>query len=106
MAEEDTPVSAPDAAVPSESEPVSAAAGDGGTDGGTDVAIDQAAIDELLKQANFDDPATATATMDPAADASDFKLPDFNQVMQEAQVSSIDLLRDADLHVMSRRGRS
>src|SRR5947209_20609689 len=50
---------------------------------------DQAAIDELLKQANFDDPASATATLDPGADASDFRLPDFNQVMQDAQVSII-----------------
>ena len=67
--------------------------------------IDQAALDALLKQANFEDP-TATATLDPAADAADFKLPDFQQVMQDAQVSSIDLLRDVDLNVKIELGRS
>ena len=67
---------------------------------------DQAAIDELLKQANFDDPSAATATLDPAAGAEDFKLPDFQQVMQDAQVSSIDLLRDVDLNVKIELGRS
>src|SRR4051812_21013773 len=67
---------------------------------------DQAAIDELLKQANFDDPSAATATLDPAAGAEDFRLPDFQQVMQDAQVSSIDLLRDVDLNVKIELGRS
>jgi flagellar motor switch protein FliN/FliY len=67
--------------------------------------IDQAALDALLQQATFEDPA-ATATLDPAADASDFKLPDFQQVMQDAQVSSIDLLRDVDLNVKIELGRS
>ena len=108
MAEEDPspPVSAPDAnsgdanIPPAGSEPLSQTMTDG-----SEVA-DQAAIDELLKQANFDDPATATATADPGADASDFRLPDFNQVMQDAQVSSIDLLRDVDLNVKIELGRS
>lgn len=66
---------------------------------------DQSAIDELLKQANFEDPATVAGS--PAApDAQEFKLPDFQQVMQEAQVSSIDLLRDVDLNVKIELGRS
>jgi len=69
-------------------------------------ATDQAAIDELLRSANFDDPSAATATLDPAAGAEDFKLPDFQQVMQDAQVSSIDLLRDVDLNVKIELGRS
>ncbi len=67
--------------------------------------IDQTAIDDLLKQASFDDAATA-AGIDPAADASDFKMPDFQQVMHDAQASSIDLLRDVDLNVKIELGRS
>jgi flagellar motor switch protein FliN/FliY len=67
--------------------------------------LDQAALDELLKQANFEDPI-ATATLDPAADAADFKLPDFQRVLQDAQVSSIDLLRDVNLNVKIELGRS
>src|SRR5438477_8600260 len=49
---------------------------------------DASAIEELLKSASFDDPAAAA---DPAQDAADFKLPDLQQVMQDAPVSSIDL---------------
>src|SRR4029450_4898080 len=41
-----------------------------------------------------------------AADAEDFRLPNFQQVMQDAQVSSIDLLRDVDLNVKIELGRS
>ena len=65
--------------------------------------LDQTAIDELLKAASFDDPSTAA---DAARDAADFKLPDLEQVMQDAQVSSIDLLRDVDLNVKIELGRS
>src|SRR5436305_1329458 len=51
---------------------------------------DQLAIDELLKQANFEDPSVATASEEPPApDTSNFELPNFQQVMQDAQVSSI-----------------
>jgi flagellar motor switch protein FliN len=101
-----------------QSPPSSAAPGEGGAppssddplgqalDGALPSQADQAAIDELLKSANFDDPAAATATLDPAAGAEDFKLPDFQQVMQDAQVSSIDLLRDVDLNVKIELGRS
>src|SRR5438874_9856560 len=86
-------------------------------DGG--MGIDQASIDELLKQANFEDPgvgavgfgpAAAVAAPDadsgPAVDAASFDLPNFQQVMQDAQVSSIDLLRDVDLNVKIELGRS
>jgi len=66
--------------------------------------IDQTAIDELLKAANFDD--LSIGNIDPGQDAADFKLPDFHQVMQDAQVSSIDLLRDVDLNVKIELGRS
>jgi flagellar motor switch protein FliN len=57
----------------------------------------------LLKQANFDDPGAMGMA---APDASDFKLPDFQQVMQDAQVSSIDLLRDVELNVKIELGRA
>ncbi len=65
---------------------------------------DQAAIDELLKQASFDDPSALAGA--PAADAEQFPLPEFQQVMQDAQVSSIDLLRDVELNVKIELGRS
>jgi flagellar motor switch protein FliN len=89
-----------------------------------DSLIDQASIDELLKQASFEDPAAfmeaagvpagaATPAVPPGAevtasmpDAAGFKLPNFQQVMQDAQVSSIDLLRDVELNVKIELGRS
>ena len=117
-----------------------------------DSLMDQASIDELLRQASFEDPAAleaaalaaaaepaglasippsvvpaaspfaasapvsapvsapAPAGAAPAAamlpDAADFKLPNFQQVMQDAQVSSIDLLRDVELNVKIELGRS
>lgn len=40
------------------------------------------------------------------SDAADFKLPNFQQVMQDAQASSIDLLRDVELNVKIELGRS
>jgi flagellar motor switch protein FliN/FliY len=66
---------------------------------------EQAAIDELLKQASFDD-GSALAGGAPAGDAEQFPLPNFQQVMQDAQVSSIDLLRDVELNVKIELGRS
>ena len=68
-------------------------------------AADQAAIDELLKQANFEDPA-AVAEIPPAPEAAPFDLPSFQQVIADAQVSSIDLLRDVELNVKIELGRS
>src|SRR4051812_13633478 len=104
-----------DAPVPTPADmtsPAGAPAGDAG--------VDQAAIDELLKQAAFDDPSALT---DPApaeepesADADtavatapvgdDFPLPNFSQVVQDAQVSNIDLLKDVELNVKIELGRS
>jgi flagellar motor switch protein FliN/FliY len=78
------------------------AAPSGAAEGG---AADQAAVDELLKQASFEDPAAAAATV-AAADAEPFNLPQFQQVMQDAQVSSIDLLRDVELDVKIELGRN
>ncbi len=71
---------------------------------------DQAAIDELLRQANFEDPTelggdTKAAAPAPAG-ADPFDLPAFSQVMADAQVSSIDLLRDVELNVKIELGRS
>src|SRR5258708_2742314 len=70
--------------------------------------MDAAAIEELLKEASFDDGAATAAAAGPelADAAADFRLPDFQQVMQDAQVSSIDLLRDVDLNVKIELGRS
>src|SRR5579862_5631247 len=64
-----------------------------------------ASIEELLKQANFED-ASAVATENPAGDAEPYTLPSFQQVMADAQVSSIDLLRDVELNVKIELGRS
>ena len=80
-----------------------------------DLLNDQAAIDEILKQATFEDPAAVTGAgaaggtqADAMAlpDASALDLPSFQQVMRDAQVSSIDLLRDVDLNVKIELGRS
>jgi flagellar motor switch protein FliN/FliY len=104
-----------------------------------DMLMDQASIDELLRQASFEDPAALEAAALAAAgqpsnpasaasqaapaspfdaassgaaepvllpDTADFKLPNFQQVMRDAQVSSIDLLRDVELNVKIELGRS
>ena len=102
--------------------PVDAAALDAPSAPGVDAAaaesaIDQATIDELLKQASFEDPTTSGGTVEPdlaGAAASGgalptgeaFELPNFNQVMADAQISSIDLLRDVELNVKIELGRS
>src|SRR5436305_4450041 len=79
-------------------------------------ALDQSSIDELLKQASFEAPgetppvAAAAAPVGAAVmappDAADFKLPAFQQAIADAQVSSIDLLRDVDLNVKIELGRA
>src|SRR6476661_4453257 len=79
-------------------------------------ALDQSSIEELLKQASFEAPAepppiasgtapVGAAVMSPP-DAADFKLPAFQQAIADAQVSSIDLLRDVDLNVKIELGRA
>lgn len=79
----------------------------------TTEAPDQAAIDELLKQASFEDAATTlpagaagAASAAAPSDSAPFDLPNFQQVMQDAQVSSIELLRDVELNVKIELGRS
>jgi flagellar motor switch protein FliN/FliY len=74
--------------------------------------LDQFSIEELLKQANFEDASSTSGT--PAAGevpnaapgAEGFKFPAFQQALQDAQVSSIDLLRDVELNVKIELGRS
>lgn len=78
--------------------------------------VDQSAIDELLKQANFEDPIglpddgagplPGAATDVAASPGQAFPMPNFQQVMADAQVSSIDLLRDVELNVKIELGRS
>jgi flagellar motor switch protein FliN/FliY len=67
--------------------------------------LDQVSIEELLRQASFEDP-NSLGVSSAAPDATDFKLPNFQQVIQDAQVSSIDLLRDVDLNVKIELGRA
>jgi flagellar motor switch protein FliN len=62
-------------------------------------------IEQLLAAANFED-GSAVASEMPGSDAEAFKLPSFQQVMADAQVSSIDLLRDVELNVKIELGRS
>lgn len=71
----------------------------------TTVDDDQAAIDQLLQQANFEDPSSVT-TLPPAPEAAPFELANFQQAIADAQVSSIDLLRDVELNVKIELGRS
>jgi len=64
-------------------------------------AADAAGLEELLKQASFEDPSANAVP-----DAEKFPLPAFQQVMQDAQISSIDLLRDVELTVKIELGRN
>lgn len=84
--------------------------------------LDNFSIEDLLSQASFEDPATFNAAAaavagagGPSTDsaggpagigASEFPLPSFQQAMQDAQASSIDLLRDVELNVKIELGRS
>jgi flagellar motor switch protein FliN/FliY len=117
MAEDQPPISAessatnsasagPDAAVAvAPPEATSSAAGAGSGSSEPLAGVDQAAIDELLKQASFDDAPQNPA--DPALpNAAELKLPNFQQVMADAAASSIDLLKDVDLTVKIELGRS
>jgi len=69
-----------------------------------DVPLDSSGIDELLRQASFDDAKTLPDAAAPAGDP--FNLPNFQQVIQDAQMSSVDLLRDVELTVKIELGRS
>ena len=69
-------------------------------------ALDQVSIEELLKQASFENPAAAAEPGSPAPEAADFKLPSFPQALQDAPIASIELLRDVELNVKIELGRS
>src|SRR5665213_2771818 len=74
--------------------------------------LDQASIDDLLKQAIFEAPgagagdASSGESSTPLPDTAEFKLPNFQQVIQDAQGSSIELLRDVELNVKIELGRA
>jgi flagellar motor switch protein FliN/FliY len=66
-------------------------------------------IDELLQQASFED--VAGGDVPPPVEAvaqptTPFELANLQQVMQDAQASSIELLRDVELNVKIELGRS
>ena len=100
---EDTPTPTPTAEAPAEA--AAAPAQSAAAPDTVGAQLDQAAIEELLKQANFEDVSNVAAA-GATHEGTDFKLPNFQQVMQEAQVSSIDLLRDVELNVKIELGRS
>jgi flagellar motor switch protein FliN/FliY len=70
----------------------------------TEMPLDSSGIDELLRQASFDDASSLSEGSPPLGDA--FNLPNFQQVIQDAQMSSVDLLRDVELTVKIELGRS
>lgn len=79
---------------------------------GGDSMLDQSSIDALLKQASFEAPgaggdaAPSSFPDEPAPGTADFNLPNFQQAIQDAQVSNIDLLRDVELNVKIELGRA
>jgi len=100
-------IPAPAGEIPS-NDPVAALLGTGADAAGSE-AMDVVSIEELLKQASFEDPSSMAgggAGGVAAPDAADFQLPNFQQVIQDAQVSSIDLLRDVELNVKIELGRA
>ena len=103
-APEAAPVTASETPPPDPLADLSASA-DALNDVDNDLATAAASIDELLKQANFDDPS-AIPGGGQSLPTQGFELPNFQQAMQDAQVSSIDLLRDVELDVKIELGRS
>jgi flagellar motor switch protein FliN len=75
--------------------------GEGGEDAS---ALDGASIDELLKQANFEDPSAEPSVIAP--DAAGFKLPSFPTAPADSNTSNIELLRDVELNVKIELGRA
>ena len=76
---------------------------------GVEQAMDE--LDALLGDASFEDPVAADEPPRPAprrakGDDAAVDLPHFDKVLQEAQVSGIDLLRDVNLEVKIELGRS
>src|SRR2546430_1186380 len=83
----------------------SAAPADAASAAGT-TAVDEASIEELLKQASFEEPPATAPGEAATAPTENFELPNFQQVMRDAQVSSIDLLRDVEMNVKIELGRA
>lgn len=74
---------------------------------------EDAAIEELLKNAGFEDvagggdvPGGGGGNAAPPVPTAPFELANLQQVMQDAQASSIELLRDVELNVKIELGRS
>ena len=111
MADESTPASdSPPATPPEPQAPVDPIADLGNSSAAlenvdADLASAQASIDELLKQANFEDPSTLAAPEMPLP-TQPFDLQSFQTSAAENPGSSIDLLRDVDLNVKIELGRS
>lgn len=74
---------------------------------GNESGTDHGDIDQLLRSAVFEDAGGGNGAGSgmPAVGQS-IELPDLQQVMRDAQVSSIDLLRDVELNVKIELGRS
>jgi flagellar motor switch protein FliN len=74
------------------------------------VATEEMSIEELLKQASFEDPSSIvtqeTAEEPSSIPTENFELPNFQQVVRDVQMSSIDMLRDVDLNVKIELGRT
>jgi flagellar motor switch protein FliN/FliY len=108
MAEETAPENpAPDSPPPTTTDPISDLSSSSSEleNVDADLASAQASIDELLKQANFEDPSSLAAAQTPLA-TEPFDLPIFHESMQETQSTSIELLRDVDLNVKIELGRA
>jgi flagellar motor switch protein FliN/FliY len=69
----------------------------------TDLASAQASIDDLLKEANFEDPSTSASAN---VQTTPFEMPDFQEAVSDAPASSIELLKDVELDVKIELGRS
>jgi len=100
QAEIDAVMAAMNAPAPS----ADATAGDASA--GTAESIDLTSIDELLKSASFEDASSVQDAGAASAPTQEFELPNFQEVLADAQVSSIDLLRDVELNVKIELGRS
>jgi flagellar motor switch protein FliN/FliY len=109
MAEEITPETASPESTPTQADPLAdlSAASPSLENVDADLASAQASIDELLKQANFEDPSNLAPEESPLPTQS-FELPSFTDSIGGGAMggSSIELLRDVDLNVKIELGRA
>ena len=87
-------------------QPVAAEAAAQAPPAAADAAEAKAPSGEPPAKPTTSDSAATAASEAPATDAEALKLPSFQQVMADAQVSSIDLLRDVELNVKIELGRA